>query len=52
MEDDDYKFYQERANEISSNQELDSTKYIENAKSRSTVLNKGILNIKKIVSEE
>ena len=50
LDESNYKFYQEQANEISKNQESSSTKYIENAKSRSTVLNKGILNVKKIVS--
>ncbi|PKK62121.1 hypothetical protein RhiirC2_855883 [Rhizophagus irregularis] len=48
LEENDYKFYQEQANEITNNQKLNPTKFIENAKSRSTVLNKGILNIKRI----
>ena len=48
LNEKDYQLYKERANhEISDNQPI---KYIENTKSRMTVLNKGISDIRKIVS--
>ncbi|RIA95092.1 hypothetical protein C1645_817210 [Glomus cerebriforme] len=48
LDKEDCQTYQEKANEISNNQELNSTKYIENAKSRLVVLNKGIHDVRKI----
>ncbi|RIA84568.1 hypothetical protein C1645_879838 [Glomus cerebriforme] len=48
LNEDDRQFYKEKANDISDNQQLNSIKYIENTKSRMTVLNKGISDIRKM----
>lgn len=49
LNEKDHQFYKEKANEISDNQQLSSINYIENTKSRMTVLNKGISDIRKMV---
>ncbi|RGB30133.1 hypothetical protein C1646_818068 [Rhizophagus diaphanus] len=48
LNEKDHQFYKEKVKEISDSQQLSSINYIENTKSRMTVLNKGISDIRKM----